>query len=493
MPQPSPKDPPTSPAASARLTVLVAVLLLHLAAAARYFCARDGLWLDEIWTLALAFGPNVRSPWDILTGLHQENNHYLNTFCVWLMGPRADWMMYRLPSIVAGTAAVAVAGLIGRRRGELAARLAMLLISASYVLIHYSSEARGYSFAVCSALICLDGQERIFEGAGWRATAVVAFSAVAGVLSQPVFLAFYGALLVWSAGRIALMMWSRGKLRWRSMRQWGQCHVPPLAFFAWLYAVDLRQVFNAGGPIDPLAEVIARTFSLAGGGPDGAGQTIGALVVILAFLASLVILWRADRSWCLLAILAIVVTPALLLVATGRKEVYPRYFVIPIALVNLTFAFALATLWKTSSRPARLAGALAFAALLIGNGIHVIRLMEFGRGGNLRMVRFLDEQTSGKEIRIGSDFDFRNRMVLLFYSQFLADPRRLHYYAQNQWPSRGPEWLLVHNLDRRFQPTPELTDPVGRRFRLVQFYPYAGLSGWCWAVYHNERPPDTRQ
>jgi hypothetical protein len=490
MPQASPKNQPSPPAIPSRRTILLAVIILLLAAAVRYFSGRDGLWLDEIWTLTLAFSPKVGSPWDILTGLHQENNHYLNTFCVWLLGPRTDWMLYRIPAMIAGTAAVALAGQIGRRRGELAALLAMLLVGASYVLVHYSSEARGYSFAVCFALLCLDGQERIFAGTGRMATATVAFSAIAGVLSQPVFLAFYGALLVWSAGKIVLLIQTRRKIRWRSLRQWGLCHVPPLVFFAWLYAVDLRQVFNAGGPIYPLTEVIAQTLSLAGGGPDGAGQMAGALVVLLAFLASLAVLWRVDRDWCLLAILAIVLMPALLLAAVGRKEVYPRYFVIPIALLNLTFAFALATVWNAGPRRARTAGALALIAALLGNGIHVVRLLEFGRGGNLRLVRFLEERTAGKEIGVGSDFDFRNRMVLLFYSQYLSDPRRLHYYAQNQWPDHGPEWLLIHDLDRRFVPAAELTDPLGRQFHLVRFYPYAGLSGWCWAVYHNARPPE---
>ncbi|HTI49367.1 MAG TPA: hypothetical protein VL475_00395, partial [Planctomycetaceae bacterium] len=479
----------TPPTASTRLAIALAALVLLLAAAARYFSGGDGLWLDEIWTLTLAFSPKVTSPWDILTGMHQENNHYLNTFCVWLLGPQSDWMLYRLPPMIAGTASVAIAGLIGRRRSDVAALLAMLLVGASYVLIHYSSEARGYSFAVCFSLLCLDCQERVLSGARWPAVAGTAASAIAGVLSQPVFLAFYGALLVWSAGKITLMIQARRKGRWRSLQQCGLCHIPPLVFFAWLYAVDLRRVFNAGGPVYPLTEVVLQTFSLAGGGPDGAGQTAGAILVILTFIVSLAILWRVDRGWCVLALLAIVVMPALLLIATGRREVYPRYFVIPITLLNVTFAFGLAAVWKSGTALPRLMGGVLLAASLIGNGIHVARLLEFGRGGNLQTVQFLDEHTAGREISVGSDFDFRNRMVLLFYSQYLSDPRRLHYYLQNQWPARGPEWLLVHNLDRRFKPAPDLTDDAGRRYHLARFYPYAGLSGWCWAVYRNERPP----
>ncbi|MSR58231.1 MAG: hypothetical protein EXS05_11210 [Planctomycetaceae bacterium] len=478
---PTTSVPTTSPEdyRQARLAALTAALILLAAAAVRYLAGCDGLWLDEIWTLILA--QEVRSPGQILTGLHQENNHYLNTLCVWWLGPQSNWIVYRLPAMLAGAASVGVAGLIGRRRSRSAALLAMLLTGSSYLMIHYSSEARGYSFAICFALMALDFQENLFRRPGLPVAFCTAGCSIAGILSQPVYLAFYAALVVWSAWKAWFPPKGLGRIR----GLWWLSHLPPLLFFVWLYEVDLWQVVNAGGPVYSAGDVVAQTASLAIGGPDGPGQFAAATLCAVAFALSLWRLWRSDRDWCVLAVLAIVVMPALLLIATGRREIYPRYFVIPVALLGLTIAFALASVWQNGSRPARSAVIVLCGAFVVANGIHVTRLVTYGRGGYMQAVEYLAEHTPGDEITVGSDFDFRNEMVLAFYRNYLPEPKQLTYLKTEQRRKRNSEWLLIHSLDRRFEPASEVH--AGRtRYVLRQFYPYAGLSGWGWGLYHRD-------
>lgn len=463
----------------ARLAALTAALLLLASAAIRYLAGCDGLWLDEIWTLLLA--QTVGSPVEILTGLHHENNHYLNTLCVWWLGPQTNWIVYRLPAMLAGAVAVGVAGLIGRRRSRPAALLAMLLTGSSYLLIHYSSEARGYSFAVCFALSALYCQESLFRRPGRPVALCTALCSIAGILSQPVYLAFYAALVIWSAWKA----WFPAKGHERLRGLWCVSHFPALLFFVWLYEVDLWRVENAGGPIYSAGEIVAQTLSLTIGGPDGAGQFAAAALGAVAFALSLWRLWRSDRDWCVLAVLAIVVMPALLLIATGRREIYPRYFVIPVALMGLTMAFALAAVWESGTRPARATVFLLCGAFVVGNGMHVTRLVTYGRGGYLQAMEYLAEHTAGDDITIGSDFDFRNHMVLAFYQAYLPEPKHLTYLNTGQRQKRASEWLLVHSLDRRFQPAAQVRE--GRtRYVLKEFYPYAGLSGWGWGLYHRD-------
>ena len=66
---------------------------------------------------------------------------------LYLFGPSAHSITYRIPAVLAGVGTVVMAGWISSRRGRLEALSAMLLVAASYPLIHYSSEARGYAYA----------------------------------------------------------------------------------------------------------------------------------------------------------------------------------------------------------------------------------------------------------------------------------------------------------------------------------------------------------
>ena len=102
------------------------------------------------------------------------------------------------------------------------------------------------------------------------------------------------------------------------------------------------------------------------------------------------------------------------------------------------------------------------------------------------------EKTTGPTLTIGGDHKFRNPTVLAYYYQRLADVPWLEYLEDDEWPPDGPEWFLDHSQERSFNPPREIEagEDQRHRFELIQLYPYAGLSGWHWAVYRNKnRPP----
>src|SRR5262245_36073333 len=101
-------EPTGESAAGARAGWIAALAILAAAAALRVLGGWNDLWLDEIWSLELA--REVVRPSDVFLRLHHEINHYLNTLWLWGAGAHGNWFGYRVPSLVAGVAAVAAAG-----------------------------------------------------------------------------------------------------------------------------------------------------------------------------------------------------------------------------------------------------------------------------------------------------------------------------------------------------------------------------------------------
>ena len=148
-----------------RLYAAACAAILVAAAAVRIGAARGDLWLDEIWSLRAT--SQISSPLEVFTKIHYDNNHYLNSLWLYCVGLHGNSLEYRALSIVAGVGAVAMAWLVGRRRSAAAGLLSMLVAAFSYVMVVYSSEARGYLAAVFFALLSFYLLDRHFETKRW--------------------------------------------------------------------------------------------------------------------------------------------------------------------------------------------------------------------------------------------------------------------------------------------------------------------------------------
>src|SRR6266704_6311654 len=128
------------------------IVIVALAVSLRARSALNDLWMDEIWSVELV--RELHAPLEVFTKTHHDNNHYLNSLFIYFLGQRGNWPGYRIPAIAAGLGAIILAWLIGRRRDRTTAFFSMLLVSFSYVMILYSSEARGYAPLIFS---CFSG------------------------------------------------------------------------------------------------------------------------------------------------------------------------------------------------------------------------------------------------------------------------------------------------------------------------------------------------
>ncbi len=95
---------------------------------------------------------SLSSPVGILTRLTHDNNHPLNSLFLWLVGPTPHWVAYRALAVICSGGTLVLTLLLSRRRGPLEAVASVTLMAASYPLVVYGSEARGYAPATFFAL-----------------------------------------------------------------------------------------------------------------------------------------------------------------------------------------------------------------------------------------------------------------------------------------------------------------------------------------------------
>jgi hypothetical protein len=132
-----------------RMLALATAAVVVAGVALRVAAARGPLWMDEIWSILLArYG---RSLAGVVT-LHHDNNHHLNTLWLLLVGPDRSPLLYRVPAVLAGAGMVLWATLRPLHRSGLDRLVTAALLSCSYLLVHYGSEARGYSLAMVFGL-----------------------------------------------------------------------------------------------------------------------------------------------------------------------------------------------------------------------------------------------------------------------------------------------------------------------------------------------------
>jgi hypothetical protein len=464
---------------SASLTLAVLVLV---AAALRLPGLFTDFWLDEIWTLKITLG--MDSAWDVFTEVRHSNNHHLNTLIFYALGDLEHWSLYRIHSLLAGVASVALAFRIGERRGRTEAVVAGVLCATSYLLIHFSSEARGYALVVFFGLASfwllegLPGRRQPLEGRrqpleksrDWRRVALFWICACLGFLSHLMYLHVFAAAVVW----MTLRLWRAGGL----LPGLARLFAVPTLFLLFVYWFDVRLTKIGDGPDLEVMEILLRAGSYAiGGPPSGLLATSVALATLVLFGGAVVWWARENRDeWLFLAIV-IFVSPAMTFLVMRPEVFFVRYFLFSTVFGLIGVAGPLARGLGRAGVPRIVAGVM-IATMLVGNGLNVARFYQRGRGSYLETVRLIAESAGSRLPTVGSDHRFRNHNVIRFYNRYVPVDRRLVYQEQDEYP----DWWLAHRIG-------ELGDVAqtraadGRTYELMRVAPYADLSGWHWLVY----------
>ena len=472
----------------------IAVASFVVGAVVRVLAAQNDLWFDEVWTLQL-LRERVHSFGDVFTNLKHSNNHHLCSLWMWLVGQNASALVYRLPFVLASIGTVALAGFIGARRSWLEGCIAVILTSWSYLLIHFGTEARGYSLAIFFAMLAWYALQQFEERRSWIWTIVFWSAVVLGFLAHLEFVICFAGLAAWALWRLA-----RHRSKWRQgvLDLFALFTVPVVLLLAF-YFVAIRGMEVARGDPYRLWPLLIKTASYMFGGPgSGAVAGIIALLAVASIYVVLVyLMFERDDRWIFYAV--VIVVPLVVIAIQRPEQLYVRYLVISVAMSLLLLSSAYAATLRRGF--AELAIGLALLALYVtGNAANTVNLLRFGRGQYLAALLFMETHSNDKTVLITSTSSagLGNGLLVNYYKGYFDRPDDLQYvdqatlkedYARTNGFSLGAEWLILHSDDLTIQP-PRVTDEYGNSYQLVTIYRFSDLSGSNWLLYHNlNRPP----
>ena len=462
---------------------LVVAGIVAAGAVVRIACARGDLWLDEIWTLALL--SSIDSPLQIVTKLTHDNNHVLNSFFAWWLRGGAD-IALRIPAALVGTAGVAVAasfagmddGSRDQSRPGARAALAALFLAASYLMVHYQSEARGYALALGIGLFSPWAFLRARGSPASRLAAVHWAAAGLALLGHAVAVHLFLATAVWSFVRFRRDGLAGPSLV-RALVWW---HGVPAATTTLVYLGFLSRMVIGGGPEESLVDVLGRVVAYTFGVPLALG-TFGLLALgALVLAGGLATLRRIDSDQWAFYTTGIFLSPMAALVVQPGDLRFERYFYVSAALGLLLAARMVAAL--TARVP--VATAAVAALFLAGQAGRLRHLAADGRGQYRAALSAMAAGTAARPVRVAGDHDFRNGLVTSYYTSRLGLDGQLVYVRAEGLSASGADWYLVHRPANDPPPPSVFTDPGGRAYRLERTLPSAPLSGFRWFLFRRE-------
>ena len=461
----------------------IAVASFAVGSVVRVFTARNDLWFDEVWTLEL-LRERVHSFGDVFTNLKHSNNHHLCSLWMWLVGQNASALVYRLPSVLASIGTIVLAGLIGLRQSRLEGCIAVILTSWSYLLIHFGTEARGYSLAIFFALLAWYALQQFEERRSWIWIIVFWSAVVLGFLAHLEFAICFAALVAW-----ALWRFVRYRSKWRqAVLDLFALFTVPIVLLLVFYFVSIRGMEVGGGPKYQVTPLLIKTASYMLGGPaSGAAAGIAALLAVASIYVVLVyFMFERDDRWIFYAV--VIVAPLGLIAILLPVPLSVRYFMISVATSLLLLAAGWAALLRRGVAGHGM-GLTLLAVFAVGNAVNTGNLLRFGRGEYLAALRFIEKNSDGREVVITSDHDFRNAMLVNYYKRHLARPDSIRYANGPTLNEGGADWVILHRFELTGRPD-RVADGYGNAYQLVKIYRYSYNSGWDWLLYHNlNRPP----
>jgi len=439
--------------------------------------ARGDLWLDEIWSIY--FAESAKTPWEIITRFRQSNNHLLNTFYLYLLGPQSNLFLYRLPAVLSGIGTIIVLFLAARRWGTFDASAVVFLAGFSYPLINYFSEARGYAPAMFFSVLAFETLQRSLARSNitnillfWSACALGFLSHLTSVM---IFLALISLSVVYSAaGRASLKQTASTLLRYFAV---------PTAFLGAFYVVYFKKMIVGAGPDTTKMDVLFDTASLVLGFPDFRFlQIIAAACVLCSIVAGAFLLYRKRRPEWIFFLVSLLIAPGLFVIINHSNDLYFRYFIVCLPFYYLMLSHILGE-WRRSGHLPKVIPVLLIAVFIVGHSYKTRELIRYGRGNYSRAVADMAVATQGPILKVSSDHDFRNKIILEFYTKRLPTEKILYYVSRERISMDTPDWFVVHSLDTQFRPYEKLALRGFSEYNLFSEYRSSGLSGWNWYVY----------
>ncbi len=433
--------------------------------------AQGSLWLDEAWSAVMA--REAGTPLGVFLKINHDNNHHLNSLWLQFVGLGAPPVIARALSILAGTASIVVAGLIGRRRAPLLGLLTAALFAISPILVTLGSEARGYAPMALALLVAILLVDRWLAGEAERSPATaLALCFLLGMLSQLTMVFGFCAI----AGWVFFASWTE-----RSPGRAAKATLAPL----WpSFAMIVLVVAIIAGA----ASTSPKGFEFGGWDPftwmqymrglsEMAGYTFGypdIYVLWFAMVPVLLILARwAGVSRLPFHTLAILAFPAAIALLHPANVAYGRYYLL-VSIALLILVAELAWLGLASGGWKRLAAALALGSFTVGSLACDIELIRNQRADPGAAIRALQARApGGATVFIERD---RGRAVLAAAAASARYPLTI---TGTSCPT--PRFLFIDRfLNESFPAAPRHCE---KHYSPIATARVHGMSGTDWTLY----------
>lgn len=441
--------------------------------------ARGNLWLDEIWSLD--FARNAHSVADIFVLFQHDNNHPLNTLYLYFAGEQNNFLAYRLLAVLSGIGSLLLIGYIARKEwGDRESLCSILLAGTSFPLVLYFSEARGYAPVIFFALACyaiLRRNSRDFTPARlilfWTAS-------VLGMLSHATFIiAFMGFFI----GNLAKGFDVAGSVRQKTIRFIAH-HAPPLAFYVWWYMFYLKNMIIGGGHIYQIWDVVAHSSIMLLGFPQASVfPYVAMFCVLLLMTAGVICLYREHDSQWLFFLIVLTFSPAVMYIISNPVIIYFRYFLVCFPFFYLLTAHLICKCLYLPQKKWRLLIILAVVMVIAGHAQRDYQLLKLGRGQYPAALEYIIKNSAGTVI-VGSNHDFRTRLLFNFYAPLTEGGNRLRYVEQHSWIHELPDWIIVENM--LYRHPDEIIINKTWKYHFVKGFISAEVSGCNWFLFRPE-------
>lgn len=273
-----------------RHTGTALVLVLIWASAARFYnLSINSLWSDELWGVVAS---SLGSWSAMIHNLVFDDSHppgYQSMLYVWMQLFGDGDASVRVPSALAGIAAVACTYRLGARHFSIiTGLLAALLVAGSFQAIYYSQEARAYAFLILLAPMCADSFLALFVRQTFTRNDLRSFQFASSVM---IYMHYSGFVFVCSSLLLFFILWWLAG-RPVAMRQRAQKAFLPslLVYLPWLPVMyyHLTGSPDAWSTPEPDPERLLQTWRfLLGPDPLRFG-----LVLCLLSLSAVTMLWQ---------------------------------------------------------------------------------------------------------------------------------------------------------------------------------------------------------
>jgi hypothetical protein len=369
----------------------------------------------------------------------------------------------------------------------------LIIFGANFPLIHFGTEARGYSslffFSILSFFLIdkIDQRKKTY----WA----FQISQCLGFLSHLSFSSIALSLGI----KFFIRKFNEEKNIYKSIWKTIKLETPSLVFVILLYFINIRHIKVGGGPQRPILGFLNDMSDLFLSRNHLYAVCLGCLYIVFLFLSYKK--WVRKGFWrfenIVFGILLFIIVPLFNFIFStyyfSKSPPFPRHFIVSYIFLLIFFIPILAQEFnrKLNSRLVCVVSFLVF--FLFANFQNFKEFYSHGRGEYKKAVEYINKNSKGKDIVI-TCINFRDCSMASNYIGQYGDKTKRFFivpYSANR-PKVEDHWAIRAYIFNGETLASSLRMFDGYTLNYVAEFPSALFSGATWALYKNNNPESSQ-